>query len=150
MAINGRMKVDMGEVFPHGLYVWANAAVQPARDFDKSTRDNPVQARDENDTGLPVWQIDALDPDDAARGKQNAVTIRIVAEYCPTLPESAAGPVVPIELENLSVRPYIEDTAGGRSRIAWSYRATGIKTPGKPSAGRSSSAAQAASKEQAA
>src|SRR5690606_22902835 len=97
----------MGEVFPRGLFVWAHAEVMPARDFDKSTRENAVQAVDP-DTGLPVWQLDALDADDAARGKENAVTIRIVAEHCPSLPDGAAGPVIPIELENLTIGPYVD------------------------------------------
>lgn len=149
MAINGRIKVDMGEVFPKGLYVWADAEVVPARDFDKSTRANAVQAIDEKDTGLPLWQLDALDPDTEARGKHNAVTIKIVAQLCPSLPDSnGAGPVVPIELEGFSVLPYIEEMSNGRTRIAWSYRATGIKAPGKPAA-RPGNAGQAG-KEQAA
>ena len=44
MAIAGAIKVDCKDVFPHGLGVVG--AVAPLADFDASTKENRVQARD--------------------------------------------------------------------------------------------------------
>ena len=60
MAIQGALKVDCGEVFPHGLGMVSE--VTPMADFNASTKENRVQARDK-DTGLPVWQVEVLDFD---------------------------------------------------------------------------------------
>ena len=64
MAINGRFRVSMEDVFPHGAYVVSE--VEPVRDFDKSTRERMVQQVD-RDSGLPVWSVSVLDADPAAR-----------------------------------------------------------------------------------
>jgi hypothetical protein len=44
MAMQGPIPVDFGFVFPHGAFI--RGEVEPVRDFDKSTKDNQVQARD--------------------------------------------------------------------------------------------------------
>ena len=44
MAVAGALKVDCGEVFPHGLGVVGE--VMSMDDFNASTKDNRVQARD--------------------------------------------------------------------------------------------------------
>jgi hypothetical protein len=41
--------------------------VEMVRDFEKSTKDNPVQARDK-DTNERVWQIEVIDADPGAKG----------------------------------------------------------------------------------
>ena len=128
MAISGALKVDFGEAFPHGAGLIG--AVQPLADFDASTKENRVQARDK-DTGLPVWQVEVLDFDQQAREK--TYRVKIAAAVQPVPPEAVAGvPVRPVVLESLTVTPYIAD--GPRPKIAYSLRCTGLAAPGRRSA----------------
>src|SRR5690606_10316719 len=154
MAMPRRIKVDFGEAFPHGAYMFAESKVEQARDFDKSKPNAPVQAIDP-DTELPVWTVEVMDADPEARTKAKAITVRIVSQYAPTLPETPNGwPVRPIELEGLTATAYVAESAMGRSQIAWSFRATGIREPkaagGQGSSARSSAPNEQAAKEQAA
>jgi hypothetical protein len=133
MAINGRFKVSMGDVFPHGAYVVSE--VEPVRDFDKSSAGRPVQATDK-ESGLLVWAVSVLDADPDARKDVKTVTVKISAPVQPVPPEAMAGiPFRPVEFDGLTVTPYVNDN-GGRPRIAYSLRATGMRAPqlgsGKP------------------
>jgi hypothetical protein len=139
MAINGRFAASMGDVFPHGAYVVAD--VEPVRDFDRSTRDQLVQAVD-RETGLPVWSVTVLDADPDARKNDKTVTVKIVAQYQPVPPEAVGGmPFAAVEFEGLVVTPYLDDKgckAAGpgerhrcRGRVAYSLRATGMQAPGR-------------------
>jgi hypothetical protein len=126
MAINGRFKVSMGDVFPHGAYVVSE--VEPVRDFDKSTRERPVQATD-RESGQLVWSVSVLDADPDARKDAKTVTVKISAPVQPIPPEAMAGlPFRPVEFDGLTVTPYVNDN-GGRARIAYSLRATGMRAP---------------------
>jgi hypothetical protein len=60
MAIQGPFKVNCGEQFPHGLGVIG--AVSALADFDASTKENRVQARDK-EAGLPLWTVEVMDFD---------------------------------------------------------------------------------------
>jgi hypothetical protein len=123
MAVQGPFKVDCGELFPHGLGVVSE--VEPLADFDKSSKDNRVQARDK-ETGLPLWSVEVLDFDSQAREK--TFKVKIAAAVQPVPPDAVAGaPVRPAVLEGLSVTPYIKD--GNRPRIAYSLRCTGLVAP---------------------
>src|SRR3712207_6193940 len=86
MPISGALKVDCAEVFPHGLGVVGE--VTPLADFNASTKDNRVQARDK-DTGLPMWSVDVLDFDPHAREKTRG---RVQAEDQAALFVSARRP----------------------------------------------------------
>lgn len=126
MAINGRFKVSMGDVFPHGAYVVSE--VEPVRDFDKSTRERPVQATDK-ESGQLVWSVSVLDADPDARKDAKTVTVKLSAPVQPVPPEAMAGlPFRPVEFDGLTVTPYVNDN-GGRARIAYSFRATGMRAP---------------------
>ena len=123
MAIAGPLKVDCGEVFPHGVAVVGS--VDPLADCDASTKDNRVQARDK-DTGLPVWTVEVLDFDPEAREK--TFRVKIAAAVQPVPPDAVAGvPVRPVVLEGLTVTPYIKE--GNRPRIGYSLRCTGLAAP---------------------
>ena len=133
MAVQGPFKVECGDLFPHGLGVVD--AVSPLADFDASTKDNRVHARDK-DSGMPVWTVDVMDfdPDD----RERTFKIKIAAAVQPVPPEAVAGaPVRPVVLEGLTVTPYIKD--GPRPKIGYSLRATGLAAPGRSA--RSSSRA---------
>jgi hypothetical protein len=101
--------------------------VTPLADFNASTKDNRVQARDK-DTGLPMWSVDVLDFDPQAREKTHRV--KVAAAVQPIPPEAVQGASVrPVVLEGLTVTPYIAE--GSRPRIAYSLRCTGLAAPGR-------------------
>ena len=125
MPISGALKVDCAEVFSHGLGVVGE--VKPLDDFNASTKDNRVQARDK-DTGLPLWSVEVLDFDPQAREKTHRV--KVASAMQPVPPEAVGGvPVRPVVLEGLTVTPYIAE--GARPRIAYSLRCTGLAAPGR-------------------
>ena len=112
-------------MFPQGLGIISD--VDSLDDFDKSTKDNRVQARDE-DCGLPMWSVEVLDFDPKAR--EMTFRVKIAAEVQPVPPDALPGaPVRPVVLEGLSVTPYIKD--GPRPRIGYSLRCTGMVAPGR-------------------
>lgn len=126
--MQGPFKVDCGELFPYGLGVVG--AVVPLDDFDASTREKRVQARDK-DTGLPLWSVDVMDFDPQAR--ERTFKVKIAAAVQPVPPDTVPGvPVRPVALEGLTVTPYIKD--GNRPRIGYSLRATGMAAPKRGSA----------------
>ena len=126
MALTNRFKISMLDVFPHGAYLVSE--VEPVRDFDKSSPGRPVQAVDK-ESGLPVWAVTALDADPEARRGDKTVTVKIAARHQPIPPEAPAGlPFRPVEFEGLTVTPYVNES-GGRPRVAYSLRATGMRAP---------------------
>ncbi len=131
MAIAKRLQVRHEDVFAHGAFVVSE--VTQVLDFDASTRENKVQARDK-DTGLPLWEADVLDPDPEAKKKGRTVTVKFAAKVQPVPPETLPGlPLRPVEFEGLTALPYV-DTNGNFSRIAWSFRAEAMHAPtGSPS-----------------
>jgi hypothetical protein len=60
MAIKGAIPMRFDDVFLYGCYVVGE--VQAQRDFDRSTKDQAVQAVD-RDTGVLVWAVDVIDAD---------------------------------------------------------------------------------------
>jgi hypothetical protein len=140
MAIQGRIPVNFGDVFPHGVY-----ATGPAEALE-----NYETKRQETDkeTGLPVWVIDVYDADPAAGHKASAIRVKIASQVCPVVPEPAFGPFRPVEFDGLTVTPYVEETGrkpngDPRTRVAYSFRARALrpaggaaKTAGRPPAGR--------------
>jgi hypothetical protein len=127
MAIKGAISMAHGDVFPQGSYVVGE--VEAMRDFDRSTREQTVQAGD-RDTGLLVWTVDVIDADPEAR--ERTVRVKLLAPVQPVPPETAPGvPFRPVEFDGLTATPYVATTSSGRSRLAWSLRATGMRAPGR-------------------
>lgn len=123
MALQGVIPVSFGDVFPHGAF--AVGAVEPVRDFERSRGGAFVQERDKA-SGEPLWVLDVLDADPEARAK--TVRVKIASAVQPVLPEAPAGmPVVPVEFEGLTVTPYVN----ANGRLAYSFKARGVKAPGK-------------------
>lgn len=132
MAIQGPFEVECNKVFPFGVALVGE--VSPVVDFDASTRENRVQARDKN-TGLPMWQVDAMDFDPEAR--ERTVKIKIAAQVQPVPPAAMENaPLRPVYLEGLTVTPYIKETGNGRARVAYSLRATGLAEPRRANQGK--------------
>jgi hypothetical protein len=126
MAMQGGFKVACGDMFPFGVGVVG--AVTPVDDFDASTKDRRVQARD-RDSGMPLWQVDVMDFDPDAR--ERTFRVKLAAAVQPVPPAALDGlPVRPVWLEGLTVTPWIKDGgAGMRPKIAYSLRASGLVTP---------------------
>ena len=102
--------------------MFAAGTFEPVRDFDASKAGGRfVQSKDKV-SGLPLWQVDAIDADPAARDK--TVRVKVAAADQPVLPAPAAGlPFVPVEFAGLTVTPYV--TQAGR--LAYSLKATGVR-----------------------
>ena len=137
MAMPRRINVEFGDVFPHGA--WAVSDIEPMRDYDKSSKDNQVQATDD-ESGLPVWTVDVIDADEDTRKADRQVSVRVSAKVCPVLPPTMGGtPFRPIEFSGMAATPYVVQQGDSRPRIAWSYRATDLNGPKTGSSKQSSS-----------
>jgi len=126
MAINGKFRVSMEDVFPHGAFVVS--AVEAVRDFDKSTPQKFVQQLDK-ETGLAMWSVSVLDADPEARKGDKTVTVKVLDTVQPVPPEAMGGtPFRPVEFDGLTVTPYLDDK---RNRVAYSLRARAMGAPTK-------------------
>ncbi len=106
MGMPRRVMVRFGEAFPFGLY--AVGQVEPELDFEKSSKDRPVQARDKETEQL-VWKVEVMDPDPDAKKADRTITIKLLGETQPVLPASLPGlPFTPIELENMTASPWVD------------------------------------------
>ena len=131
--LQGAIPVEFGAVFPDGAY--AAGKFEMVRDFDRSSGDRVVQQVDKA-TGLPLWVIEVIDPQESAR--QLTVKVKVAAEYQPVLPPAAPGsPFTAIEFEGLTVFPYVDASRckGGKdkcgARQAYSLKATGVRAPAR-------------------
>ncbi|WP_217711630.1 plasmid replication, integration and excision activator [Actinomadura sp. NAK00032] len=140
MAVQGPFKVAFGDVFPFGAFV--KGGVEAVRDFDRSTRENFVQARDK-DTGELVWALEVLDADPESKG---TFKVKLSGPVQPLVPEAPAGfPFVPVEFDGLMVTPYVNS---GTGRLAYSLKASAVRPANfKGGANRSGKDGGAASKE---
>jgi hypothetical protein len=130
MALQGAIPIDFGTVFPDGAY--AAGVFEAVRDFDRSQGDRFVQQQDKG-TGLPVWTVDVIDADPKARDR--TVKVKVAGEYQPTLPPAAAGsPFTAVEFTGLTVTPYVNQAG----RLAYSFRASGVRAPSRGTAIRPS------------
>jgi hypothetical protein len=142
MAVPNRFKVRHGDVFPHGAFLVSD--VEAVRDWEKSSANRAVQAVDK-ESGQLVWSVSVLDADPDARKDSKTLTVKISAQVQPIPPEAMAGlPFRPVEFEGLTITPYMNEN-GGRPRVAYSLRASGMRAPqvgsGKPTPRAQSEAA---------
>ncbi|MGW2308657.1 plasmid replication, integration and excision activator [Actinomadura luteofluorescens] len=138
MAVKGPFKVAFGDMFPLGAF--AKGGVEAVRDFDASTKENFVQARDK-DTGELVWAVEVVDGDPESKG---TFKVKLTGPVQPILPEAPAGfPFVPVEFEGLAVTPYVNS---GTGRLAYSLKASAV-LPANFKGGRSAKDNGAAAKD---
>jgi hypothetical protein len=134
MAFQGPISVEFGVVFPDGAY--AAGKFEMVRDFDRSSGDRVVQQIDKH-TGLPLWVVEVIDADEAAR--QRTVKVKIAAQVQPVLPSPAPGsPFTAVEFEGLTATPYVDASrcqGNGKgkcgARLAYSLKATGVRAPSR-------------------
>lgn len=134
MAIQRRISVGMGEVFPHGAYVVG--AVEAVPDFNAERRaDGSRPQQVDKDTGLLMWSVPVLDADPEAGKRDKTMSVKVIAPHQPVPPRNETPfPFTPVAFEGLAITPYIDDN-GPRPRIAWSLRATGLCAPGQAARG---------------
>src|SRR5918993_222198 len=98
MAINGAIRVDFGEIYPHGAFSVSD--VEEARDWDRSTRENHVQQLVRDEEGNPVlvdglevrvWQLQVMDGDPSVSMAQKMTVVRIASPRRPVAPATPAG-----------------------------------------------------------
>jgi len=141
MALSRRMSVTHDEVFPFGAFLMGE--VNSISDYDRSTKDNKVQAIDK-DTGLPLWSVDVLDADPEARRASKMMSIKFATKVQPVPPANEAGtPFTPVIFDGLTALPYVEKVGENFTRIAWSMRAASMLT--SKEAAKSSPSASASS-----
>ena len=133
MAFQGPIQVDFGTVFPDGAY--AAGGIEMVRDFERSSGDRVVQQVDKH-TGLPLWVVEVIDADPAAR--QRTVKVKIAAQVQPVLPAPAPGsPFTAVEFDGMAVMPYVDgsrcdpDSKKCGGRLAYSLKAAGVRAPAR-------------------
>src|ERR1700737_1805035 len=123
MALQGPIPVEFGVVFPSGAY--AAGAFEPVRNFDASTGEKFVQSHDKA-SGIPLWVIEVIDPDPAARVR--AVKVKVAAPVQPVVPAGTSGsPFTPGEFTVMTVAYYVNQAG----RLSYSLKASGIRPPGR-------------------
>lgn len=129
MAVARRMPVSFHSVFPAGAYLVG--PIEAVADFDAPKREDGSrpQARDK-ETGQLVWSVPVLDADPEAGKKDKTLNVKVLADVHPVTPENTTPfPFTPVEFEGLQLTAYVEETGQGRSRVAWSIRATDVIAP---------------------
>lgn len=71
MSVPKWLTLSHQQVFPHKAFVVSD--VTPVIDYERSTKDNKVQATD-RESGLPLWQVEVLDGDPAASKRARTLT----------------------------------------------------------------------------
>ncbi len=125
MAVkNGsRFPVGMHEVFPHGCCLVPDSITE-AQDYDEKTKRRTPSV--DKVTGSKVWQCRVSDLDPELAGRQRETVVKILADRMPVPP--TRQPFELVEFDGLVVTPYVTD----RGKLAFSLRATGIKTGARP------------------
>jgi hypothetical protein len=145
MAVQQRLRVAFGDVFPFGAFMVGE--VESVEDFDliRAARESgrepgDVQVRDKV-SGKRVWSVRVIDADPEARKGQAELTVKIAADHSPVPPAMTAGsPFRAVEFEELTLTPYLDESRS-RPRLSYSLRASGFKSADKHSAPKPSAAA---------
>jgi hypothetical protein len=117
MAIAQRLPVSMGVVFPHGAFVVG--AVSAVDNFDRKKAGEADPQERDKESGLRLWAVRVVDADPESRRGQAEVVVKVAAEVQPVPPDLSP------------VTPYVDDSRQGRPRVAYSFRATGMRAPEK-------------------
>lgn len=126
-----RFPAEFSEVFPRGVFI---LGVEPALEFSED-RSAPKRQERDRDTNQLVWTVRALDANEEAARFGAEFKVKIAAPQQPAPPEKVSGfPYAPAEFENLTITPY----ANAKGRVAYSFRAAGMRAPGGVRSGRSS------------
>jgi hypothetical protein len=128
-----RFPVEFAAVFPDGVFI---LGVEPAQEFQED-RNAPKRQERDRETNQLVWVVRALDANaDAARFGAE-FKVKVTAPQQPVPPAKTPGfPYAPAEFEGLTITPY----ANNKGRVAYSFRAAGMRAPGAAKTTRQASA----------
>lgn len=128
-VIPTRLPVDFGDAFPSGVFI---LGVAPSLEFSDD-RNAPKRQERDKETNQLVWTVRALDGNEEAARFGAEVKVKIAAPQQPMLPPKMPGfPYAPAEFEGLTITPY----ANARGRVAYSFRATGMRAPAGAKGGK--------------
>ena len=131
-VIPTRFPVEFGEVFPCGVFI---LGVEPSQVFSED-RNAPKRQERDKDTNQLVWIVRALDANEEAARFGAEFKVKLAASYQPVPPAKTPGfPYAPAEFEGLTITPY----ANNKGRVAYSFRATGMRAPSTAKTGRQAS-----------
>ncbi len=146
MALRERFPVDHGVVFSKGLVLVSPVLPVFVYDAGAGKGADRVQAREVVERvpvvvhGDLLWEAVFMDNDAELKKAAKTVKVTFVAKVPPVPPAVpdelvALGlSVVPVVLEGLEVFPYVESVGENGSRIAWSFRAKGMRAAGRAAA----------------
>jgi hypothetical protein len=127
-----RFPVEFAAVFPDGVFI---LGVEPSQEFQED-RNAPKRQERDRETNQLVWVVRALDANEEAARFGAEFKVKISAPQQPVPPAKAAGfPYAPAEFEGL-ITPY----ANNRGRVAYSFRAAGMRAPAGAKLARQTSA----------
>lgn len=130
-VIPTRLPVDFGEVFPHGVFI---LAVEPSLEFQED-RNAPKRQERDKETNQLVWIVRGLDANEDVARFGAEFKVKIAAPQQPVPPQKPQGfPYAPAEFEGMTITPY----ANNKGRVAYSFRATGMRAPAPAKVGRQS------------
>lgn len=117
-----RFPVEFAAVFPDGVFI---LGVEPSQEFQED-RNAPKRQERDRETNQLVWVVRALDANEEAARFGAEFKVKVTAPQQPVPPAKMAGfPYAPAEFEGLTITPY----ANNRGRVAYSFRATGMRAP---------------------
>jgi hypothetical protein len=84
-----------------------------------------------------VWVVEVIDAQEDAR--QRTVKVKIAAQVQPVLPAPPPGsPFTAVEFDGMTATPYVDasrcqakDTGRCGARVAYSFKATGVRAPSR-------------------
>src|SRR5215471_3496031 len=124
MIRNGaRFPVAMADAFPAGCALVPDSITE-AQDYDPQTKTRSPAF--DKVTGKRVWQCRVSDLDPELAGRSRETVVKILADRMPAPP--TRQPFEMVDFDGLVVTPYVTD----RGKLAFSLRATGIKTATRP------------------
>ncbi|MGH7743981.1 MAG: plasmid replication, integration and excision activator [Candidatus Dormibacteria bacterium] len=142
-VIPPRFPVRFGDVFPMGCFV---LGVEPTMEFNEDSKAPRRQERDRK-TNLLLWTVRALDSNQEAVKFGAEFKVKVAAAVQPVPPAKASGfPYPAAEFEGLTITPY----AGRNGRVAYSFRATGLRAPTVGRVGKAGESGEMTSKSAAA
>lgn len=146
-VIPTRFPAEFGDVFPFGAFV---LGVEPTMEFSEDRHAPKRQERDKQTNEL-VWTVRALDANEEAARFGAEFKVKVTAPQQPVPPAKTSGfPYPAVEFDGLTITPY----ANNKGRVAYSFRATGMRAPAggaaKTSQGKQSAAADTAPESKAA
>ncbi|MGH3832922.1 MAG: plasmid replication, integration and excision activator [Pseudonocardiaceae bacterium] len=128
-VIPTRFPVGFGDVFPEGVFI---LGVEPTLEFSDD-RNAPKRQERDKETNQLVWTVRALDANEQAARFGAEVKVKVTAPHQPVPPAKTPGfPYAPAEFEGLTITPY----ANAKGRVAFSFRATGMRAPAGAKSGK--------------